>query len=379
MILPVVAYGHPVLKKVAEDVTPGYPQLKEFIADLWETMYESDGVGLAAPQVGKSVRIFVIDAGAFAEKYPEADGFRKAFINAEIYEEEGEEFAFNEGCLSFPGLREDIMRKPVIRIRYVDENFQSHDERYEGVIARIIQHEYDHIEGIVFVDRISSLRRMLLNRRLSDISKGNVDVGYRMVFPMMKKGKKVMSMLGVLSLAMLLFSCGPSREKRVAQIDLLEKQLFSPEAVSFDKPKADSLVSFYEAYIEQYPADSLAAAYLFKGANISMNAGNPSKAIAMFDRYLTSYPDQPKAPMSLFLKAFTLENQMGDIDKARETYLVFIEKYPDHDFTSQAQLALANLGKTPEMLVREWDEKRKADSARVADSLKKAGKKGFTK
>jgi peptide deformylase len=190
MILPVVAYGHPVLKKVAEDVTPEYPELNQFIADMWETMYVSDGVGLAAPQVNRALRIFVIDASAFAEKYPEAADFKKAFVNARIYKEEGEEYSFNEGCLSFPGLREDIYRKPVIHIRYMDENFVEYDERYEGVVARIIQHEYDHIEGIVFVDRIPTLKKMLLKRRLSDISHGNVEVSYRMLFPMQKKGRK---------------------------------------------------------------------------------------------------------------------------------------------------------------------------------------------
>jgi peptide deformylase len=190
MILPVVAYGHPVLKKVAEDIPHDYAGLKEFLADLWETMYVSDGVGLAAPQVNRSVRVFVIDATAFGEKYPEAENFKKAFINAKIYKEEGDEFAFNEGCLSFPGLREDIFRKPVIHIRYFDEDFVEHDERYDGVIARVIQHEYDHIEGIVFVDRIPSLKKMLLKRRLTDISKGNVDVSYRMLFPQVKKGRK---------------------------------------------------------------------------------------------------------------------------------------------------------------------------------------------
>lgn len=190
MILPVVAYGHPVLKKVAENIPRDYPGLDQFIADLWETMYVSDGVGLAAPQVNRSIRLFVVDASAFAEKYPEASQFKKAFINADIYHQEGDEFSFNEGCLSFPGLREDILRKPVIHIRYLDENFIEHDERYDGVVARIIQHEYDHIEGIVFVDRIPTLKKMLLKRRLTDISKGDVEVSYRMLFPQLKKGRK---------------------------------------------------------------------------------------------------------------------------------------------------------------------------------------------
>lgn len=190
MILPVVAYGHPALKKVAEYIAPDYPDLGQFMANMWETMYVSDGVGLAAPQVNRSIRIFVIDASAFAEKYPDSANFKKAFLNAHIYKEEGDEFSFNEGCLSFPGLREDIMRKPIIHIRYMDENFVEHDERFDGVIARVIQHEYDHIEGFVFVDRVTSLKKILLKRRLSDISKGNVEVAYRMLFPQQKKGKK---------------------------------------------------------------------------------------------------------------------------------------------------------------------------------------------
>ena len=190
MILPVVAYGHPVLKKVAEEIPVDYPHLNELIGNMWETMYQSDGVGLAAPQVNRSIRLIVIDASAFAEKYPESEHFKKAFLNPKIYKEEGDDFSFNEGCLSFPGLREDILRKPVIYMRYMDENFVEHDERFDGVIARIIQHEYDHIEGIVFVDRIPSLKRMLLKRRLTDISKGNVEVSYKMLFPQIKKRRR---------------------------------------------------------------------------------------------------------------------------------------------------------------------------------------------
>jgi peptide deformylase len=190
MVFPVLAYGHPVLKKVAKEIPPDYPDLKQFIADMFETMYQSDGVGLAAPQVNRSIRLFVIDARPFGEKYPEAKDFIKVFINAKIYEENGEEWSFNEGCLSFPGIHEDIMRKPSIQIRYVDENFQPHDELYTGVLARVIQHEYDHTEGILMVDRISSLRKMLLKSKLNDISRGKVEVSYKMIFPMQKKGVK---------------------------------------------------------------------------------------------------------------------------------------------------------------------------------------------
>jgi len=186
--MPVVAYGHAVLKKVAEEISPDYPELEAFIRDMWETMYVSDGVGLAAPQVNRSVRLFVIDAGPYAEKYPEVKGFKKVFINAKIYEESGEEWIFNEGCLSFPGLREDILRKPVIRIRYVDEHFKPCDEEYNGILARIIQHEYDHIEGMLMVDRISPLKKVLLKRRLSEITRGDIDVHYKMIFPGAKRG-----------------------------------------------------------------------------------------------------------------------------------------------------------------------------------------------
>jgi peptide deformylase len=190
MILPVLAYGHPTLKKVAKEIDPDHPGLAQLIADMFETMMQSDGVGLAAPQVNHSIRLFVIDAAPYADKYPEAKDFRKVFINAKIYKEEGEEWAFNEGCLSFPGVREDVQRKPVIWMRYQDENFQQHDDRFDGIVARVIQHEYDHTDGILFVDRLSSLRKMLLKGKLNDISKGNIDIFYKMIFPLQKKGRK---------------------------------------------------------------------------------------------------------------------------------------------------------------------------------------------
>jgi peptide deformylase len=190
MVLPVLAFGHPTLRKVAPEITPEYPGLEQLIADMFETMYQSDGVGLAAPQVNHSIRLFIIDAAPYADKYPEAEGFKRVFINAEIYKEEGEEWAFNEGCLCFPGIREDVQRKPVVYIRYVDEKFQPHDEKLEGIVARVTQHEYDHIEGVLFVDHLSPLRKMLLKGKLNDISKGNVDTFYKMTFPLQKKGRR---------------------------------------------------------------------------------------------------------------------------------------------------------------------------------------------
>jgi peptide deformylase len=190
MILPVVAYGDPVLKQVAEDIDKNYPGLDQLISDMFETMYQASGVGLAAPQIGKSVRIFIIDASPFEEDEENEDlkGFKKVFINPEIVEEDGKEWSFNEGCLSIPTIREDVYRKPKLRIHYYDENFNFHDEVFEGLKARIIQHEYDHIEGVLFIDHINGLKRRLLKNKLMNISKGNVDVNYKMRFPL-KKGR----------------------------------------------------------------------------------------------------------------------------------------------------------------------------------------------
>lgn len=187
MILPVVAFGHPVLRKVAEDITRDYPGLDQFISDMFETMYSSNGVGLAAPQVNRSIRLFVIDATPYADDFPGETDLKKVFINAQIVEESGEEWAFNEGCLSIPEIREDVMRKPELRIQYYDEHFNFHDERISGVLARVIQHEYDHLDGILFVDLINPLRKMMLKRKLNDISKGLVKTDYKMIYPLSKK------------------------------------------------------------------------------------------------------------------------------------------------------------------------------------------------
>lgn len=198
MILPIVAYGDPVLKRKADDIDQTYPELNTLIANMFETMYEASGVGLAAPQIGKSIRLFVIDGSPFAdtdedeEEDPLAegiDGFKKVFINPIIVKEEGEEWAFNEGCLSIPKIREDVYRKPKVRIQYFDENWEKHDEIFEGYKARIIQHEYDHIEGILFTDKLSAIRKKLLSKKLSNISKGIVSVDYKMKFPLAKKAR----------------------------------------------------------------------------------------------------------------------------------------------------------------------------------------------
>lgn len=184
MIYPVYVYGTSILRKVAKEIPKDYPGLQELISDMFETMYHAEGVGLAAPQIGKSIRLFVIDATAVEEEDEEfINDFKKVFINPIIVEEAGEEWAFNEGCLSIPLIREDVNRKPELRIQYYDENWEYHDEKYEGVKARIIQHEYDHLEGILFVDKINPLRRRLLNGKLNAITKGKVDIDYKIKTP----------------------------------------------------------------------------------------------------------------------------------------------------------------------------------------------------
>ncbi len=186
MILPIVPYGDLILKRKAEAIDPSYKGLKELISDMYETMYSASGVGLAAPQVGKSIRLFVVDGAPFAEDEEDAEDlkdFKKVFINPEIIEESGKAWGFIEGCLSIPNIREEVMREPQILIRYQDENFDNHEEKFEGYRARIIQHEYDHIEGILFTDRISPLRRRMLRGKLNDITKGKADVNYRMRYP----------------------------------------------------------------------------------------------------------------------------------------------------------------------------------------------------
>jgi len=190
MILPVTAYGHPVLKKVGEEIDKDYPNLDKLISDMWDTMYKTEGVGLAAPQINLSIRLFVIDATPYEEEIPEVENKKKIFINAKIVEEEGDEWFFQEGCLSVPKINEDVSRKSRVHIQYYDENWEFHDEWYDGIFARIIQHEYDHTQGIVFVDRLSAMKRTLLKRKLTDIIKGKVDVDYKMIFLKNKKGKK---------------------------------------------------------------------------------------------------------------------------------------------------------------------------------------------
>ena len=194
MILPIIAYGDPVLRKVGAEIDKDYPNLSELIENMKETMVNAQGVGLAAPQIGKAIRLFIIDTSPFSaddeledEERNFLSNFKRVFINAEILKEEGNEWVFNEGCLSIPDIREDVFRKEKVTISYVDENFEKHIEVIDGIAARVVQHEYDHIEGILFTDLISSLKKRLLKNKLENIKKGKVDTDYRMKFPLLKR------------------------------------------------------------------------------------------------------------------------------------------------------------------------------------------------
>ena len=187
MILPIYVYGQPVLRKVAEDITPDYPNLKELIENMFETMVHADGVGLAAPQIGLPIRVVTITLDPLSEEYPEFKDFNKAYINPHILEVGGEEVNMEEGCLSLPGIHEPVPRIEKIRLKWLDENFQPHDEVIEGYLARVVQHEYDHLEGKVFIDRISPIRKQLIKSKLTNIIKGKVRCDYRVKATPLKK------------------------------------------------------------------------------------------------------------------------------------------------------------------------------------------------
>lgn len=182
MILPIIAFGHPILKKKAKEVDSDYEGLEKLIANMWETMYNADGVGLAAPQIGKSIRIFMVDTKQVLEEEKPGKGIKKAFINAQIIDEKGNPWSYEEGCLSIPNIRADVSRLSSITIQYYNEDFEEITEKYDGINARVIQHEYDHIEGKLFTDYLSTVKKRLIKRKLNSISKGNVDMNYKMKF-----------------------------------------------------------------------------------------------------------------------------------------------------------------------------------------------------
>jgi peptide deformylase len=191
MILPIVAYGTPILRQVSKEITPDYPDLSTLIADMWETMYSSNGVGLAAPQINRDIRLFLVDSRQIfdnleegeKDKYPDGPGIKQVFINAHVTAVDGEEWAYNEGCLSIPKIREDVFRSEEVTLEFEDENFETYTATFNGISARIILHEYDHIEGKLFIDYLKPLKRKLLKSKLDDITKGKISVDYKMSFP----------------------------------------------------------------------------------------------------------------------------------------------------------------------------------------------------
>ena len=187
MILPVIAYGDPVLRQECEDIEKNNPSFMQLLENMWETMYNARGVGLAAPQIGKPLRVFLVDSKQIEDDLDGEEGIKQAFINAEITEEYGEEWMYNEGCLSIPHIREDVSRLDKIKIGFYDEDFVFHEKEYEGISARIIQHEYDHIEGTLFTDHLKPLKKRMLKKKLDDITKGKVKTDYLMKFPAAKK------------------------------------------------------------------------------------------------------------------------------------------------------------------------------------------------
>lgn len=183
MILPIVAYGNDVLRVKCKDIKEGHADLNKLISNMFDTLYDAEGVGLAAPQIGLGIRLFIVDADPFKEDEPGLANFKKVFINPQILEEEGEPWGFKEGCLSIPGIRENVNRQPKLKISYYDENFVHHEASFEGLAARVIQHEYDHIEGVLFIDKITPMKKRMIKGKLTDISKGKVKIHYRMRFP----------------------------------------------------------------------------------------------------------------------------------------------------------------------------------------------------
>ena len=190
MVLPIMAYGSPVLRKMGSTITEDYPNLEELISNMRETMKNARGVGLAAPQIGAAIRLFLVDTSPFSEDDELSEeereilkNFNKIFINPKILSEEGNDWAFNEGCLSIPNINEDVLRKDTLTIEYLDENFTKHVETINGLVARVVQHEFDHIEGVLFTDKLSSLKKRLLKKKLENISKGKIEVDYKMSFP----------------------------------------------------------------------------------------------------------------------------------------------------------------------------------------------------
>ena len=340
MILPIIGYGHPTLRKIANPIDKDYPELNQLIANMYETMYAADGVGLAAPQVDLSIRVAVIGFRPYDEKTDTYGPVSEehTLINPEILEYVGQKEYFNEGCLSVPDIHEDVLRTEGVRVRWYDEQWQLHEEEIHGMFARVAQHEIDHLDGKVFTDHLSSLRKAMIKRKLTDVINGRVRVSYRM--------KRTLRSLLLVAMAATLMACGPSREERVNQIEDFEDSIFA-SAMMLDTNTARKLTDLYVSFADKYPGDSLTAIYLIKAADVQLTLANTEAAVTLLDRIITGYPDFEDMGICYFLKGKAYEDN-SQIDEARAAYEEFLAKYPDHYLAESTRQQLPYLGMTPE-------------------------------
>lgn len=344
MVLPITGYGHAVLRKIAQPINKDYPDLDKLIADMYETMYAADGVGLAAPQVDLPIRIAVIGFRPYDEKTDTYGPVSEehTLINPEILEYVGEKEYFNEGCLSIPDIHEDVLRTEGVRVRWYDEQWQLHEEELHGMFARVAQHEIDHLDGKVFTDRLSSLRRTMLKRKLNDVATGRVRTTYRMK-------RALRSLALVVMAATLLAACGPSREERINQIEQFEDSIFENPLLT-DEATADELTELYVDFADKYKSDSLAPIYLFKAAESQGAVLHTDHAVELFHRVIDNYPDFADMPMCFFLigNAYDLNSQY---EEAKAAYQLFVDKFPDHYMAEQTRLLIPRVGMSPEEML----------------------------
>ena len=356
MLLPIVGYGDPMLRKEAQPITPDFPDLKQLIDDMFETMYAADGVGLAAPQIDRSIQLVVIGFRPYDEKTdtygPEEE--RHVLINPEILEELGEKKYFNEGCLSIPDIHEDVLRHERIKLHWWDENFVEHNEEIDGMFARVAQHEIDHLHGKVFTDRLSPLRKTMIKRKLSDVASGKVHPKYRM-----KKRAKIIAIAVLMT--MTLMACHrtskePTRDELFNTIDSIEAPLMqSARLESIDTAQGNALVALYLQFADAFPTDSMAAPYLHRAAQVAGGMDLIDDMVACYDRVIDNYPDYEKLDECYYEKGIALDNA-GRKDEAREAYKAFLEEYPDHFLTEDIRKALSLLDMSDEMLIKFLNE-----------------------
>lgn len=357
MILPIVGYGSPTLRKKSEHIDKDYPELSKLIEDMFETMYSSNGVGLAAPQIDRNISLVIIDADPLKDTYPEGEGFKRVLINPEIIEQGGEKWMFEEGCLSLPSINEEVNRHFEVSIRYLDEDFNPKQENLSGIRARVFLHEYDHLEGKLFIDRLSPLRRTLLKRKLSDIAAGRVETSYRMKMPLRKYA---MILLALFAFA----SCQPKKAERLEDISVLEKRTMK-DAREISVSRADSLLVLYDAYIADFPLDSNTAIMLFNAADVSSNIKYCDRAIGYLQRLADDFPESDLAEIAMFKMGGVYESSCNNNDKAKQAYKNFIDAFPQSQYAVDARILLEMMDMVDDLdIIREF-EVRNAESSTI--------------